>query len=668
MKYPTAPFQKEIFDITEDPDIKTAVIVAFRGSAKSTIMTLSLPIWSIIGREQKKYILILGHTMHQAKIYMKNIKEELEKNNRLRRDLGPFQEDDEWHSFSVVIPKYNARITCASYEQSIRGVRNRQTRPDLIVCDDVEDLESVKTLEGRDKLHQWLTGEVIPAGDRDTRLFIVGNLLHEDSLIMRLKNSIEEKIFDGIFRAYPLVDDNGKVAWPGKFPTEKEIDTERKKIGSEVAWQREYMLRIVPDENRVIQPNWITYYQTPPPTQRQDFRFAAIGVDLAISKNEKADYTAMVSALVFGRKEDLKIFILPNLVNKRLSSLETQKQIICLSRVIGNGIPLKIFIEDVGYQSSLIEALRGQNIPAEGVKVHGQDKLARLTTGAFLIESGKVRFPSAAADELISQLVNFGFQKHDDLADALAILLHKILEAERATPEGYIPLLEEKELREVYTNHPQHIGQKRLGVVIGGGGREHSVIALRSESAAEILFKDTTSDFELLANKISCLAATHKIPLHQMRIFVDRAGNGRAFCEKLNRYIPKRNFGVDLGAQTLYGEQDFADLYSQSYWRFSKWVKKGGKLVGEPLSGEFAAIHYRMQTESEIKIMSREDLIKEGLPSPDVADALMLTFTMPKMRNVRYVPPPYESISEYDTGDEGPPRSIDYYVRDEDDF
>ena len=43
VKYPTADFQKEMIRITEDQTIRNNVIVAFRGSAKSTIMTLSYP-------------------------------------------------------------------------------------------------------------------------------------------------------------------------------------------------------------------------------------------------------------------------------------------------------------------------------------------------------------------------------------------------------------------------------------------------------------------------------------------------------------------------------------------------------------------------------------------------------------------------------------------------
>ena len=108
-----------------------------------------------------------------------------------------------------------SRITAASTEQSIRGLRHNQYRPDLIIGDDVEDLASTKTRESRQKTYQWLTGEVIPAGDQNTRLIIIGNLLHEDSLLMHLKQDLEEKRIDGLFKTYPLFDEKRSncLAW-----------------------------------------------------------------------------------------------------------------------------------------------------------------------------------------------------------------------------------------------------------------------------------------------------------------------------------------------------------------------------------------------------------------------------------------------------------------------
>src|SRR3989344_4792247 len=102
--FPTAQFQKEMFLLTEDDSTNAIVISAFRGSAKSSIMNLSYTLWSILGVQKKKFVLILGQTQEQAGQHLKNIKEEMERNDLLRRDLGPFEEDREWRSYSLILP------------------------------------------------------------------------------------------------------------------------------------------------------------------------------------------------------------------------------------------------------------------------------------------------------------------------------------------------------------------------------------------------------------------------------------------------------------------------------------------------------------------------------------------------------------------------------------
>jgi predicted phage terminase large subunit-like protein len=433
--YPTASFQKEMFEITENDKIKTAVIVAFRGSAKSTIMGLSYPIWAILGKQQKKFILLLSQTQNQARQHMANLKQELEINKVLRADLGPFQEsDDEWRSFSIVIPKYGARITAASSEQSIRGIRHSSYRPDLIICDDVEDLNSVKTREGRDKIYRWFTGDVLPTGDKDTKVIMIGNLLHEDSLLLRLKKNIADKKSDGIFKFYPLINATGDITWPGKYPTLDDIETEKRKIGNETAWQREYLLRIISDDEQVVHPEWIHYYDFFPPADKH--LYTITGIDLAISEKESADYTAMVSVEVYNIEDELYVYILPNPINERLNFPKTVEKIKILSKSLGNGYPTKLIIEEVGYQGSLIQELQRQQIPAEGFGLKGQDKKARLTLTTHLIQSGRILFPKHGAKELISQLTGFGKEKHDDLADAFAIVILQTMKEDRpVTPE-----------------------------------------------------------------------------------------------------------------------------------------------------------------------------------------------------------------------------------------
>jgi predicted phage terminase large subunit-like protein len=443
--YRTALFQKEIFNLTEDDGAGNFFVVAFRGSGKSTIVTTSYPIWAILGRQQKRFVLILCQTQAQAKQHMMNLRRELESNDLLKRDLGPFKEESaEWGSSSLVFINLNARITAASTEQSIRGLRHNQYRPDLIICDDVEDLASTKTRESRNKTYQWLTSEVIPAGDRNTRLVVVGNLLHEDSLLMRIKEDVEGKHIDGVFKEYPLIQ-NGEILWPGKYPSMEDIEAEKRKSANEYAWEREYMLHIVPDEEQAILREWIQYYDAFPSGERDWQGYPVrheirIGLDLAISKADIADYTAIVLGYVYGEGQATRIYILPQIVNKKMSFPEQVDACKAISASITKeeGYYPKLIIEDVAYQRSLPQQLEAEGVHnIETSRPGAQDKRTRLVLTAHWIKTGKVLFPRHGAEELINQIVHFGVEKHDDLADAFSTLVLQVIEKPPFVPRFY---------------------------------------------------------------------------------------------------------------------------------------------------------------------------------------------------------------------------------------
>lgn len=431
----TAELHRDLFAISEDEDLPLAVIVAFRGSGKSTIMTLSYPIWAVLGRMQKKFVLIASQTQYQARVHLTNIKRELESNELLANDLGPFVEQrEEWGSTSLYIPKYNARITAISTEQSVRGIRHGQYRPDLIICDDVEDMSSVKTREGRNKTFDWFTGEIIPAGDTYTKRIVVGNLLHEDSLLMRLKDRIENDETDGIFREWPIVKD-GKSLWPGKYPDKKSINTLRRTISNKIAWEREYMLRIIPDEDQIIDARWLKYYdELPEKTEANEYINSFVSVDLAISEKATADCTAIVIVHAYGFKpEDRKYYIDKQFTNDRISHLRTLDTIVATYKPLLANDDLqereespRVLIEQVAYQTAALEQLRHRGIEAIGVKIH-TDKHARLQLASPLFEMGMVYFPKTRAIQpIIQQIVGFGVEKHDDLADAVSMALNYI--------------------------------------------------------------------------------------------------------------------------------------------------------------------------------------------------------------------------------------------------
>ncbi len=426
IKFATANFQRKLIALTENETIQNLFVVAFRGSGKSTLITTSYVLWSILGKQQKKFVLILGQTRAQTKQHMMNIKRELEANELLRNDLGPFNEEkDEWGAVSLVFSYHNARITVASTEQGVRGLRHDQYRPDLIIGDDVEDGNSTKTREGRDKTYEWLTGEVIPAGERNTRLIIVGNLLHEDSLLMRIREAVVDGRMDGEFMFIPLLDENNNIAWPGKYPNMEAIESEKRRAPNNHAWMREYLLRILPTEEQVILPEWIHYYEELPSINDNGYKFTWAGVDLAISEKSTADYTAIVAAQVHGRGKERKIYILPNPINRRMTFPDLVTFCQEYSRSVLRGG--KLLIESVAFQAGLAQVLHKAGYHTEGVPVRG-DKRSRLAMTSALIQNGTILFPRKGAELLIQQLVGYGVEKHDDLMDAFTLLIHKLME------------------------------------------------------------------------------------------------------------------------------------------------------------------------------------------------------------------------------------------------
>ncbi|MDD5145197.1 MAG: hypothetical protein PHW72_03695 [Candidatus Pacebacteria bacterium] len=427
IEYPTAEFQREIIKIAEDFNQKMAIIVAFRGSGKSTIISLAYAIWSVIGKQNIKFVLLVSQTQGQSKQLLSNIKIEFENNELLRRDFGSFEEsNDEWRANSLVLFRYNAKIMAVSTGESIRGYRYGQHRPELIIFDDIEDNDSVRTKEGRDRTYQFVTSQAIPAGDIKTKIVMIGNLLHEDSVIKRFINEINLKNRNGIFRFYPFLNNKNEPLWLDKFSNKAIIENQKMKVGNEKVFRREFMLEIVPEDDQVIDLNWIHYYDQLPVLVGNDLRFTAVGVDLAISEKDSADYTAFVSALVFGYAENMKIYILPNPVNRKMNFSSTEEEMKSLVESLGGKNQVNIYIENVGYQQAFVQVLQNQGYAAEGVPVNSASKRERLTFVSHLVQNGTVLFPSKGAEDLITQLTGFGIETHDDLADAFSILIKKI--------------------------------------------------------------------------------------------------------------------------------------------------------------------------------------------------------------------------------------------------
>ncbi len=424
--YSLAPFQYEMIDIASDEKCELAVMITFRGSGKSTILSTINPLWQIMGKAKRKHIVLISQTQEQARAHIKNIKAELENNDLLRNDLGPFKEiSDSWTSMSLEFTHYKAKITALSVEQSKRGLRYRQHRPDMIICDDLEDYNSTMTKESRKKLAEAYSSEIAPLGDIGTRILMVGNYLHPNSLLTTLRDKIIAGDIRGRNMFVPLIDDNKQIAWPQKFVDFSEITKLKEKVANEKMWQLEYLLRSVADEDQFLSYQDIAYYHELPEAQKACFKYRILAVDPAISTGNKADYTAIVSASVYKIEYKWQIYLEPFPINKRMNFIESQK---CLFNLSEQDPNVHVLIESTAYQRSLIEQLKENKVDAFAYDTKGISKQERLLLASNYIRNQKVYFPENGCTDLINQLVNFSSEAHDDLADAATMLILYVME------------------------------------------------------------------------------------------------------------------------------------------------------------------------------------------------------------------------------------------------
>ncbi len=430
--YDTADFHRDIFALIDDPTKELVEVLAFRGSAKSTDITLIAPIFWMIAQEAR-YEVFIGDTFPQAKQYIYNVKSELETNQLLIKDWGPFKpaiNEDEWQKTSIVIPKYGTRMSAHSAGQNIRGLRQLEKRPDRVICDDLENLKSVRKKENRDKLYDWWKTDVLNVGDKGTRFFLLGNLLHSDGLMKRIEKEITSGKLTGTFRKYAIAKRNGEPMWPGKFGDKAGLERERRRINNSKTWRRECLLKIVPEDGQVIREEWIKRFRVIPDEAQTTAR--GCGVDLAISQKATADCTAMVPGTAAMLADKPKIYVTDDIINERLgfhNTIERAKS----KQQSEDG--MSFFVEAVGYQLAAIETMQANWINVHPVKPMG-DKRARLETVAKYVQDGTVEFQEGSmCDDLITQLLGFGVEAHDDMVDAFVYLILGLVKNSITTSE-----------------------------------------------------------------------------------------------------------------------------------------------------------------------------------------------------------------------------------------
>jgi predicted phage terminase large subunit-like protein len=164
-----------------------------------------------------------------------------------------------------------------------------------------------------------------------------------------------------------------------------------------------------------------------------------IGVDLAIKEKTTNDYTAIVSGKIY-IIDHRKFLFIDKIVNRRMSFPESIQTLRMMNEEYeSDGITPTFLIEDAGLQEAWAQQLQEYGVNAKAVKLSGRSKEMRLQLTSNWVKEKRIVFPKTGAGLLIEQLVGFGVEKHDDLADAFSLLAIEVLSVPpQATPEVFV--------------------------------------------------------------------------------------------------------------------------------------------------------------------------------------------------------------------------------------
>jgi hypothetical protein len=188
--------------------------------------------------------------------------------------------------------------------------------------------------------------------------------------------------------------------------------------------------------------------------------------------------------------------------------------------------------------------------------------------------------------------------------------------------KGWIPLLTEEEVRRAFTDDMVPFGIKKQGNDVAGGGRNYSVSVQRTMNLMQIKYKEHEPDTMVFASKVIELARGHGVTRQNNR--TDEVGVGKGASDHI--FGEGRGLPVNAGWEPT-DKTRYVNKRAEMYWRFRTWVLAGGKFERNEDWLQLADVKYKVADGSgKIKIMSKEEMLANGVDSPDVADAGSFTF------------------------------------------
>lgn len=421
---------------------RTAFIAA-RNGGKSTWLHTILPIWAAAMGHQK-FIVGFSDSASQARDHLRTFKKELDENDALRADFPDFCKP-KYSAVSGRASTYNDNMIQMSNgfifiakgaDTSALGLKVGNTRPSLIIADDLEGGESSYSDVDIKKRLRTFIDDILPL-NVFAQVVLVGTTTRLGSIMDQVRTVTEERAkhpeytdkdmlellpaeLHWVIREkfscyyYPAILDehteNERSAWPEKFPM-----SWINEVRDQPSFKKNYMNRPVSMEesfwadNDISVEHWSEYGST------------IISIDPAVTTNKKSDFTgiAVISRGVGENKDRLCI--------RHIEEVKMSPDAL--------GKHIELMIEEYGATIVYVETNMGGDLwdlPFKGLKAKvisyrsKENKSKRAESAFYWYQQGQVvHEKSMPAAE--NQMKAFPAVVHDDMVDALSSGINSLL-------------------------------------------------------------------------------------------------------------------------------------------------------------------------------------------------------------------------------------------------
>lgn len=403
-------------------DSRCVLIEAYRGGAKTTLITRLYLLWQLLSG-RKNYGIVVSSTIDIAVESSDTLRVELEENAKLKNDFK-ISIGEKWKSeeFIFYVDKKPKKLKFFGAGKKIRGTNFLGRRPDIIIADDIENDENVESLAQREKLYKWFRKAVLKLPSRyddKFNIIVVGTRLHHDGLLARIKKLSSFTSFN-----FPLVvkfPDNIDTLNKDSIKTAKIINM---KLDDESMDKRAILAEFFDDKE-----SFYSEYQNEP-LSKDGAIFAEyktyevmpvcdayyIGIDPAMGK-ARGDYFGLA---LLGKKD--KQYYLDAKGYKIKPDMMIEKIVRLYLKILNFGKPVKIAIETIAFQEFFKDKLKDE-FAKKGIILsvcelkNSVAKELRLDALAPYITDGTIEV-NLDNTLLIEELDTYPKAPHDDLLDA----------------------------------------------------------------------------------------------------------------------------------------------------------------------------------------------------------------------------------------------------------